>query len=43
LKHYIPENIIDEVRSRADIVDVVSEYVPLKKSGKNQVQYGVDG
>jgi DNA primase len=31
----IPSNIIEEVRERSDIVAVVSEYVKLKKSGKN--------
>ena len=31
----IPEHIIEEIRSRADIVDVVSEHVALKKRGKN--------
>ena len=32
---YIPQDIIEEVRSRADIVEVISEYIPLKKSGRN--------
>ncbi len=32
---YIPENIIEEVRHRFDIVDVISSYVDLKKTGKN--------
>lgn len=32
---YIPHNILDEIRAKADIVDVVSEYLPLKKSGRN--------
>lgn len=31
----IPEHIIDEVRSRTDIVDLISEFLPLKKRGKN--------
>lgn len=31
----IPEHIVDEVRLRNDIVDIVSEFVPLKKRGKN--------
>lgn len=33
----IPQDKIDEIRERADIVQIVSEYVPLKKSGKNHV------
>ena len=31
----IPDHIIDDVRSRTDIVDLISEFVPLKKRGKN--------
>lgn len=31
----IPDHIIDEIRQRADIVEVVSDYLPLKKSGAN--------
>lgn len=30
----LPEDFIDAVVSRSDIVDIVSEYVPLKPSGK---------
>lgn len=32
---YYPEEIVDEVRSRNDIVDIVSQYVSLKKKGAN--------
>lgn len=35
MKHYIPENIIEEIRSRTDIVEIVSESVALKKNGLN--------
>jgi len=35
LKKTIPDNIIEDIRSRADIYEVVSEFVPLKKAGKN--------
>lgn len=31
----IPEEKIDQIRNAADIVDVVSKYVPLKKAGAN--------
>lgn len=33
----IPQEFIDEVSSKADIVDIISKYVQLKKSGKNLV------
>lgn len=32
---FFPEEMVSEVRERADIVDVVSDYVSLKKTGKN--------
>jgi len=35
LKHFIPENIIEEIRSRADIVEIVSDALLLKKNGQN--------
>ncbi|MCG8378548.1 MAG: DNA primase [Proteobacteria bacterium] len=31
----IPQNFIDDLLSRIDIVDVVDAYVPLKRAGKN--------
>ena len=31
----IPERFISQLLDRADIVDVVGRYVPLKKAGKN--------
>lgn len=31
----IPDHVIEEVRRRADIVEVVSSYLPLKKAGAN--------
>lgn len=33
----IPETIINDIRNRVDIVEVVSQYVPLTKKGKNFV------
>ncbi|MGR3741753.1 DNA primase [Companilactobacillus sp. DQM5] len=35
----IPESFIEEVRSKTDIVDIISNYVQLKKSGKNLFGY----
>ncbi len=35
LKSHIPEHIIEDIRNRSDILEVVSESVLLKKSGKN--------
>ncbi|HPG72230.1 MAG TPA: DNA primase, partial [Syntrophales bacterium] len=35
MKGYIPEDRIEEVRNRINIVDLVSEYVTLKKAGRN--------
>jgi DNA primase len=32
---HIPQDIIEEIRRRNDIVDVISEYLPLKGSGGN--------
>jgi DNA primase len=31
----VPEEVIDNIRERADIVEIISEYLPLKKAGKN--------
>jgi DNA primase len=31
----IPDELVEQVRQSVDIVDVVSEYVPLKKQGRN--------
>ena len=35
MKHYIPDHLIEEIRSRNDILDIISENVLLKKSGQN--------
>ena len=32
---YIPEDVVAHIRSAANIVDVISEYVALRKTGKN--------
>lgn len=31
----IPDNIIDQVQEKTDIVEVISRYIPLKKTGRN--------
>jgi len=31
----IPENILEDILSRVDIVEVISEYMPLKRAGRN--------
>jgi len=37
LKGYIPQEKIGEIKSRVSIVDLVSEYITLKKAGRNFV------
>jgi DNA primase len=37
LKGYIPEDRIEEIRNRIDIVDLISEYITLKKAGRNHI------
>jgi len=34
---FVPPEIIDEIRGKADIVEIISEYVSLKRQGKNYV------
>ncbi|MDD3982945.1 MAG: DNA primase [Candidatus Omnitrophota bacterium] len=31
----IPENVLDDILSRVDIVELISAYIPLKKAGRN--------
>lgn len=31
----IPDNIVDQVQARSDIVEVISRYIPLQKTGRN--------
>jgi DNA primase len=35
LNHFIPDHLIEEVRSQSDILDIISANVLLKKSGQN--------
>jgi DNA primase len=37
LKGHIPKEKIEEIKDRTDIVDIISEYVALKKAGRNYV------
>jgi len=32
---YIPENILEDILSRIDIVELISGYIPLKRTGRN--------
>ena len=31
----IPENLLEDILSRLDIVEIISGYIPLKKAGRN--------
>ena len=33
MERFIPDEVIDEIRSRCDIVDVIQGYLPLKRNG----------
>lgn len=35
MKGFIPDDKIEEIKQRADIVELISEYVTLKKAGRN--------
>lgn len=37
MAYIINDNLLDDIRDRADIVDVISEYISLKKSGSNYI------
>ena len=32
---FIPDEVIEEIRERADIIEVISDHVALKKAGRN--------
>src|SRR3989338_3932464 len=31
----IPEQVLDEIQNKVDIVEIISSYLPLKKAGRN--------
>ncbi len=33
MERFIPDEVVDEIRSRCDIVDVIQGYIPLKRTG----------
>jgi DNA primase len=35
MAEFIPDEVIEEIRQRADIIEVISDYVALKKAGTN--------
>lgn len=35
MSNFIPQEIVDEIKSRADLVDTISAFVTLKPSGAN--------
>ena len=32
---YYPDDLVEEIRAKNDIVDVISEYLPIEQKGKN--------
>ncbi|HWI54686.1 MAG TPA: CHC2 zinc finger domain-containing protein, partial [Desulfobacteria bacterium] len=37
MNRYIPDEVVNEIRNAADILDIVSETVRLRKQGNNYV------
>jgi len=37
MARFVPPEVLDEIRSKADIVEIISEYVSLRRQGKNYV------
>jgi DNA primase len=35
MPNFIPEEIIEQINSRIDIVEIISKYIPLKRTGRN--------
>lgn len=37
MSYYIDDNVIEEIREKVEIVDLINQYLPLKKAGANHV------
>ena len=35
MRGLIPDNLLEDILSRVDIVEIVSGFIPLKKAGRN--------
>ncbi|GAH63603.1 unnamed protein product, partial [marine sediment metagenome] len=35
VRYYLSQEKIEEIREAADIIEIIGEYIPIKKTGKN--------